>query len=195
MPSERIGITIAPDASSGGVPVYESAIGADVFEVSEPYLMSDGLSLQSPILAYNAGGPVGIDSVGQPVDALPVKFESPSIVWAPFTLTAGDSGEWFGYSNGDIASPPFNPPFGSISNEPTDIADLEAFYIDDSSQSPVAIFSGDIRSSVAMLPIVIGAYSGVTVTAELFGGNTVNTFTPGADLFVDAGQYLIELGG
>lgn len=46
----------------------------------------------------------------------------------PFTMTVGDSGEWVGYSSGDIASPPFNPPVGEISVQPLVTHRLSAIY-------------------------------------------------------------------
>ena len=124
---ERIGVTIVANSAAGAVPMYRTESGASAFEIDEPYLLSDGVSLQSPVPVYDAGAPVGVDASGCPVQSWLVNLPAPvSIVWTPFTLTAGDSGEWFGYSNGDIAYPPFNPPVGLISTEPCSAAELEA---------------------------------------------------------------------
>lgn len=98
--------------------------------------------------------------------------------WLPFTLTAGDSGEWFGYSSGDLAYPPFNPPMGSISNEPNQAHALMAMYVDMADSTPVAIFHGDIQSDVAGLKLQINAYKGTASDISLFAGNTVIRFAP-----------------
>lgn len=192
--SEPLGITLTATLSDAVMPVYQSASGAPAFEVGAAYLMTDDKSLQAPIAAYDVGGPVAVDSLGRPVAAYPVKLEAEQpapIAWQEFTLTAGDSGEWFGYSNGDIAYPPFNPPFGSISNEPTTAAELEAFYTDDLGVA-VAIFQGDIQAQVHSLGLAIGGYAGVASDISLFGGNTVIRFAPDGINFQQGGEYLIE---
>ncbi len=115
---------------------------------------------------------------------------SSGFTWTPFTLTAGDSGEWLGYTNGDIAYPPFNPPVGLISTEPCSAAELEAFYLEDGFRT-VAIFQGDIRSEVQGLTVTIDGVSGVENSVTLFGGNTVIAFNMSAD-FVQFGNYEIS---
>lgn len=189
--TEAIGLTIVATSAEAAMPIYRTPSGASAFEIDEPYLLSDGQSLQAPVPVYDAGAPVGVDSLGRPVDALPVNLPAPVIVtWTPFTLTAGDSGEWLGYSNGDIAYPPFNPPFGSISAEPCNIAELEAFYLEDGIR-PIAIFQGDIRGEVQGVSVTIDAYTGTEVSVTLFGGNTVVEFEPGAPPFVQFGAYSV----
>lgn len=188
---ESIGVIIAPNSAAGAVPMYRTESGASAFEIDEPYLLSDGVSLQSPVPVYDAGAPVGVDALGRPVDALPVNLPAPAVVaWTPFTLTAGDSGDWLGYSNGDIAYPPFNPPVGSISAEPCSVSELEAFYLEDGG-TPVAIFQGDIRSEVQSLTVTIDGVSGAENSVTLFGGNTVIAFNMSAD-FVQFGNYEVS---
>lgn len=189
--TEAIGLTIVATSAEAAMPIYRTASGASAFEIDEPYLLSDGQSLQSPVPVYDAGAPVGVDALGRPVDAFPVNLAAPVVVtWTPFTLTAGDSGEWLGYSNGDIAYPPFNPPVGSISAEPCNIAELEAFYLEDGFM-PVAIFQGDIRSQVQGLIVTIDGVSGIENSVTLSGGNTVIAFNMSAD-FVQFGGYEIS---
>lgn len=171
--------------------MYRTESGASAFEIDEPYLLSDGISLQSPVPVYDAGAPVGVDASGRPVLSWLVNLPAPvSILWTPLTLTAGDSGEWLGYSNGDIAYPPFNPPVGSISAEPCSISELEAFYLEDGVR-PVAIFQGDIRGHVQGLTVTIDGVSGVENSVTLFGGNTVIAFDMSAS-FVEFGNYAIS---
>lgn len=189
--TEAIGLTIVATSAEAAMPIYRTASGASAFEIDEPYLLSDGQSLQAPLPVYDAGAPVGVDALGRPVDALPVNLPAPVVVtWTPFTLTAGDSGEWLGYTNGDIAYPPFNPPVGLISTEPCSAAELEAFYLEDGFR-PVAIFQGDIRSEVQGVSVTIDGVSGVENSVTLFGGNTVIAFNMSSD-FVQFGNYEIS---
>lgn len=101
-----------------------------------------------------------------------------SIAWKPFSMTAGDSGDWGGYSDGDIAYPPFNPPVGSITNQPAPGHDLHALYPDTTDGRLTAVFQGDIRSLVSGLNVRVDSQDYQSVSAEIFGGNTVIAFDP-----------------
>lgn len=96
--------------------------------------------------------------------------------WQPFTMQTGDSGDWIGFSNGDIISPPFNPPVGSISGEPTTVTQLEALFNDDSGDI-VAVFQGDWRIELQEVGMTL---EGQTLTPQgysLQGGNTFLRFS------------------
>lgn len=294
MPQEIIGLSIESGSENGAQAVYHDADGIPSEEKTTPYLLSDGVSLQAPIPVYDAGGKVGLDSVGRPVDAWPVTMTfgpagiapfviDPPIVMAQddiyvgthlpcshgewggdpepefaiqwqtgsaangpwldiqgqtnsiyeptesvedgylrikvtatnthsstlaysepvgpvvpvplpefetFELTAGDSGDWLGYSNGDIVSPPFNPPVGSISNQPSRENDLYAIFQSTGSGSITAIFHG-VMDHVG-LRMQIGNTFGMAISVEYIGGNTEITFTHSVN-FTDGGVYDITL--
>lgn len=112
----------------------------------------------------------------------------PPPAWVPFTLTAGDSGEWFGYSSGDMPSPPFNPPVGTISNPPSAAFDLEAIYYEMSKL--VVVFHGDHTESLEGLNLQIDDEILMFATASYFAGNTWIEFAGGTP-FIDGGTYTI----
>lgn len=96
--------------------------------------------------------------------------------WQPFTMRTGDSGDWIGFSNGDIVSPPFNPPVGSITNEPTPATRLDALF-QDVSGDLVAVFRGDWREK---LGLIVLEFDGETLSPQgnsLQGGNTFLRFS------------------
>lgn len=84
-----------------------------------------------------------------------------------FTMIAGDSGDWAGYSNGDLVPPPFNPPVGSISDQPLAFCTLQALFQDTATQSIVAVFGGAAIEAFAGMTLRIGgetlASAGTTV--------------------------------
>lgn len=55
------------------MPVYEAEGGMPVFVTDDPYLLSDGLSLMSPLYVVDAGGPTWVASDGSLQAALPVE--------------------------------------------------------------------------------------------------------------------------
>lgn len=57
MALERIGVTYLIPEGHEPIPVYDSGDGVPVFITDEPYLLSDGLCLESPIPVVDAGGP------------------------------------------------------------------------------------------------------------------------------------------
>lgn len=72
--TESVGIALVADVFDADVIIFQDEGGIPAFETEDAYLMSDGITLQAPIRAYDAGGPVGVDSVGRPVDALAMEF-------------------------------------------------------------------------------------------------------------------------
>lgn len=78
MPSKQpLGVTfIVPDGQEA-TGVYEDPNGIEVFEADEPYLLEDGVSLQSPLLVFDAGGPTFQDSMGNAQKALAVTGLTP----------------------------------------------------------------------------------------------------------------------
>lgn len=81
--SEPIGVTLEAVEGQDSVAVYESDTGLEVFSVSAPYLLSDGVSLQAPMPVFDAGGSVYTDSMGNAQSALAVSGLTPSsgITW------------------------------------------------------------------------------------------------------------------
>lgn len=71
-PIDPIGVTaIVPDGQAA-IPVYQNASGLSTKAEDEPYLLSDRISLESPIPVFDAGAPIWISEDGSPVDALAV---------------------------------------------------------------------------------------------------------------------------
>ena len=69
---DSIGVTyLVPDGQEP-IPVYEVDGGIEVFVTDEPYILSDGLCLESPIPVVDAGGPTWGASDGSLQDAWPV---------------------------------------------------------------------------------------------------------------------------
>lgn len=52
--------------------VYETEGGITVHVTDNPYLLEDGKSLQPPLLVFDAGGPVYMDTMGNAQAALAV---------------------------------------------------------------------------------------------------------------------------
>jgi len=72
-PNDPLGVTFLPIAGMEAVPVYEAEGGMPVFVTDDPYLLSDGLSLMSPLYVVDAGGPTWVASDGSLQAALPVE--------------------------------------------------------------------------------------------------------------------------
>lgn len=119
---------------------------------------------------------------------------SPVITWSPFTLTPGTTTEWVGYTNGDIASPPYNPPVGLISNQPTNLADLAAIYQDSDMSTIVVVFSGDQTQKLGVLTLQVDDFPITSPTHEYIGGFTYTRFNAyGGPDFVDGVELAVEL--
>lgn len=73
MAKQPLGITVG----DGGTGVYEHEDGIDTFETDGPYLLSDGVSLASPLPVHVVDGPVFFDSNGNPQAAIPIRATAP----------------------------------------------------------------------------------------------------------------------
>lgn len=76
-PNDPLGVTFLPIAGMEAVPVYEAEGGMPVFITDDPYLLSDGLSLMSPLYVVDAGGPTWMDMEGQLMASMPVTGLTP----------------------------------------------------------------------------------------------------------------------
>lgn len=113
--------------------------------------------------------------------------------WQPFMVRTGDSGAWIGFSNGDIVSPPFNPPVGTITNEPTAITQLEAIF-QDGSGDIVAVLQGDWQAYVDNVTMAFDAEPLTYQGYSLQGGNTFMRFSGFSDTLVVGTDYTVEFG-
>lgn len=114
------------------------------------------------------------------------------IAFREFDMTAGDGGQWIGYSVGTAPAP--QPEFGSISNEPTSAAKLLAFYDDTASGNFIAMFEGDFEAQMQGLKLSIGGFVVDAFSVTMYQGATIARFNgiPG-DLTV-GGVYEVEFG-
>lgn len=76
-PVDPIGITLIVPDGQDAMPVYQDEAGIVTAAKDEPYLLSDGLSLLSPVPVVDAGGPIWLKADGSPVQAVAVT-EMPS---------------------------------------------------------------------------------------------------------------------
>lgn len=123
----------------------------------------------------------------------PIAVPSVNWDWQVFTVRTGDSGAWIGYSNGDIVSPPFNPPVGTITNEPTAITQLEAIF-QDASGDIVAAFQGDWRAYVSIVTMAFDAEPLTYQGYSLQGGNTFLRFSGFSETIAVDTDYTVEFG-
>lgn len=147
----------------------------------------------APTLRLTTSGmPIVISDLGAPfiVDGYtptpPVDFN-----WQMVTLTAGEEGQWIGYSNGSDTLP--QPWFGAIDVQPSDKTDLLALYDDTASNVYLAVFSGDWLADMANLTMSIGGMAFVPFDASVISGNTWVRYNGSGD-FVDGADYQIEFG-
>lgn len=147
--------------------------------------------MPDPLNAAIGVGRIGPIRAGVASEAPPI----PVMAWSPFTMTAGDTGDWIGYTSGDLASPPFNPPEGLISNQPNNLHDLTALYNEEATGDLVVMFHGDIRSDVEGLKVTIDAYEGTAFASEMYAGNTLIRFMPPFGRFNDKDTYGIVFEG
>lgn len=164
------GVTIA----STGFPVRPATENAPVLT-----LVDDG----APIVISDLGTPFIIDGYSPQT---PVDFN-----WQMVTLTAGEEGQWLGFSDGGTTRP--QPGFGAISGQPSDKTDLLALYDDTASNVYLAVFSGDWLSDMGNLTMSIGGMPFVPFDANVISGNTWIRYSGSGD-FVDGANYQIEFG-
>lgn len=111
--------------------------------------------------------------------------------WQPISVTAGDGGQWVGYSDGGETRP--QPSFGSISGQPSALTNLLAFYDDTASNVYLVVFSGDWVSEMSSMTFSIGGMPFTPFEAELISGNTWIRYNGLGD-WVDGDNYQVEFG-
>lgn len=75
---QPLGITFTVPPGQEATGVYESEDGIEVFEIDDPYLLSDGQSLASPLPVKIVDGPTFLDSMGRLQSAIPVSGIGPA---------------------------------------------------------------------------------------------------------------------
>lgn len=115
--------------------------------------------------------------------------------WQESSVTVGDSGEWIGYSNGDIAYPPFNPPVGLLGSHPTEVTDLVALFQDVGSGDVVAVFNGEYAGELQDVGLAIGGFALTPNGYSELAGNTWLRFIGLPGEFGDGETYQIEFSG
>lgn len=150
-----MGIPVVIAENGQGFPVKPVEDNAPVMTVAE-----NGLG--APIVISELGAPFIVEGIVPPIDW----------DWQAFSITAGDSGDWIGYSNGDIVSPPFNPPVGLIDRQPTAITDLVALFQDVGSGDIVAVFNGLYGEELQSVPLAIGGFALTPNGWSELAGNT-----------------------
>lgn len=89
-PNDPLGITyVVPDGQEA-IGVYEAEGGVPVALADDPYVISDGTSLEAPIPVFDAGEPTWLNSAGQLLPALAVTGLEPPMDY-PWVL---ESGNW-----------------------------------------------------------------------------------------------------
>lgn len=117
------------------------------------------------------GIPIRIDEIGGvPFVLSGYNPDPPQLTFQDFSMTAGQEGQWIGYSTGSPTTP--QPAFGSIDRQPTDQATLLAFYDDTASGVFLAVFSGNHVQALQGLELSIGGYVVQSFEVELISGNT-----------------------
>lgn len=137
----------------------------------------------APIVISDRGAPFIIDGYNP---EHPIDFN-----WQMITLTAGEEGQWLGFSDGGATRP--QPGFGAISGQPSDKTDLLALYDDSFSNVYLAVFSGDWLSDMATLTMAIGGTPFTPFDANVISGNTWIRYNGVGD-FVDGADYQIKFG-
>lgn len=72
MAVDPLGVIIENGPENGAQAAYHDPNGIPSESKPGAYLLADGRSLQSPVPVYDAGGSIGVDSAGRPVDAWPI---------------------------------------------------------------------------------------------------------------------------
>lgn len=164
-----MGIPVVIATNGIGLPVRPTAVNAPVMTIA-----TNGFG--APIILDNKGSPFVIDGFD------PVDWDFMQI-----TMTAGDGGQWIGFSNGGPTLP--QPAFGSISGQPTAVTDLLAFYNDTASGRYIVVFEGDYLLALVGLTITIGGFPMTAYEAEVIGGNTWLRFAAGVGDLIAGAVY------
>lgn len=117
------------------------------------------------------------------------KAEPPGTDWKSFTITAADTGNWIGYTNGDIAVPPFNPPMGLIDGQPADGLEVDAIYQDAQTHMVSMILHGDHRDIAVGLSLTINGETRTMSNTGLIYGGTMIEFPDFSLTIEDGKQY------
>lgn len=113
--------------------------------------------------------------------------------WQEFDMTAGGDGvQWVGYSTGVDNTP--NPPFGSITGEPTEAARLLAFYDDTASGVVLAVFDGEYPTELNGLEVSISGFVLESFETEVVAGNTWVRFGGMPGDWADGDGYEVTFG-
>lgn len=84
--NEKIGLTMNVSDGESAIPVYQDASGIETIASSDPYFLSDGKSLVSPVPVIDAGNPVWFDADGNPVSAMAVTVVPTDSILVPGPL-------------------------------------------------------------------------------------------------------------
>lgn len=181
-PKQPLGVTLIVPVGREATGVYTDPNGVEVFTTDTPYTLSDGVSLQPPLPVFDAGGPTFSDIMGNMQAALAVSglTPPPAIIWQTITLTAGDEGQWVGFSDGGANRP--QPAFGSIDAQPTATTELLALYDDTVSDVYLVVFAGDYVAEMTGLTLSIGGFPFEPFEIELISGNTWLRYNGTGDL-------------
>lgn len=137
--------------SDNGIPVRPVERGAPVMTV-----------------AAQGGLPIRISDLGVPFI---VQGLAPNVItFQTFDMTAGQEGQWIGYSTGVPTTP--QPAFGSIDRQASPDTNLLAFYDDTASGVFLAVFEGNHITQLAELQLSIGGFVVDSFEFELISGNT-----------------------
>lgn len=144
-------------------------------------------ALNSCILAGRAGPLRMVSKVVKPEPE-----PEPSFAWRTFVMTAGNSGEWDGFSDGDIAVPPFNPPVGMISQSPAPDVELYALYEEPGRFSLIALFSDNVEQVAPLMKAAIHDVELSYLTHSRAVGRLMVEFSgPALVTFTDGLEYEI----
>lgn len=196
MPNEPIGIIESDTTLSSVMPIKQDDNGPAAFLTTTAYTDGAGnLLAPIPVIivnddywpdpAGNLRGVVGLNFGG----VVPVDWD-----WQAFTMTPADTGDWIGYTNGDIAPPPFNPPEGTITGQPTSVTTLQALYSDGDTGEVVAVFNGDYVGLLDGLPLTVNGVVLAPESISLQWGSTWVRYSGLPSGFVAGTPYTVLFG-
>lgn len=165
-----------------GVPVVVSENGIGI-----PVNPVPGNAPLMTVATNGAGTPIVLSPLGAPF----IVDGGVNFGWATITLTAGDEGQWVGYSDGGSTRP--QPAFGSISAEPTSETSLLALYDDTASNVYIAVFAGEWLGYLGALPMDIGGFSYSPFSASIISGNTWIRYA-GTGPWISGSNYQVTFG-
>lgn len=166
-----------------GFPVTLSTNGTPIRPVDKnaPVMTIVDTGFGAPITISDNGAPFIVEGDLGPV----FDFQG-------FDMNNGGEGQWVGYSIGGATLP--NPPFGSISGEPTQVSQLLALYDDTASGVVLAVFEGDWVVALNGLQLSIGGFVLNSFERELISGNTWVRFSDMPGNWDVGASYQIAFG-